>query len=191
MLTASRGYLLAPGGSLYAGPVDGSGAWQRGGSLLSSCTVGPPQPDGRPAGALLGAVNAEELIVACTSDSGSGSQNKRILSSPNGGISWLPLGTAPVTGIASSLAASPSESVILGTDQGIDLLPKGEIAWRMATLTGGGGAGTGAGPPTGFGYVGMTTDERGIALPADPSSGTVWFTTDGGQHWQASPLNGS
>jgi hypothetical protein len=134
-------------------------------------------------------VNAEELIVACTSDNGSGNQKKRILSSPNGGISWLPLGTAPAAGIASSLAASPSESVILGTDQGIDLLPAGEIAWRMAALAGGGGAGNG--PPTGFGYVGMTTDKQGIALPTDPSSGTVWFTYDGGRSWQASPLKGS
>jgi hypothetical protein len=189
VLTGSRGYLLAPGGTLYAGLVDGSAAWQRAGSLLSSCTVGPPQPDGQPSGALLGAVNAEELIVACTSDNGSGNQKKRILSSPNGGISWLPLGTAPAAGIASSLAASPSESVILGTDQGIDLLPAGEIAWRMAALAGGGGAGNG--PPTGFGYVGMTTDKQGIALPTDPSSGTVWFTYDGGRSWQASPLKGS
>ena len=184
VLTGSRGYLLAPDGTLYAGLVDGSAAWQRAGSLLSSCSVGPPQPDGQPAGALLGAVNAEELIVACTSDSGSGSQKKRILSSPNGGISWLPLGTAPGAGIAFSVAASPSESVILGTDQGIDLLPAGDIAWRMATLNGGGPAG-------GFGYVGMTTDDQGIALPADPSAGTVWFTFDGGKSWRPSRLNGS
>ena len=43
----------------------------------------------------------------------------------------------------------------------------------------------------GFGYVGMTTDDQGIALPADPSAGTVWFTFDGGQSWTASRLNGS
>jgi hypothetical protein len=30
----------------------------------------------------------------------------------------------------------------------------------------------------------MTTDAQGIALPADPSSGAVWFTFDGGQSWQ-------
>jgi hypothetical protein len=32
--------------------------------------------------------------------------------------------------------------------------------------------------------VGMTTDAQGIALPADPTAGTVWFTFDGGQTWQ-------
>ena len=50
VLTGSRGYLLAPGGTLYAGPVDGSAAWPRVGALVSSCTVGPPQPDGQPLG---------------------------------------------------------------------------------------------------------------------------------------------
>ena len=73
---------------------------------------------------------------------------------------------------------------MLATDQGIDLLPKGEISWQMASLRGGAPAG-------GFGYVGMTTDEQGIALPADPSAGTVWFTFDGGQTWTPSRLNGS
>ena len=39
--------------------------------------------------------------------------------------------------------------------------------------------------------MGITTDEQGIALPADPSAGTVWFTFDGGQSWAPSRLNGS
>jgi len=183
VLTGSVGYLLAPGGALYAGPVDGSAAWRRVGSLVSSCAVGAPQPDGQPSQALLGAVNARDLILACTSAS-VGGQHKQILSSPDGGLSWLPMSTAPAAGTATSLAASPSESVILGTDQDIDLLPAGQTGWQPATLRGGGPAG-------GFGYVGMTTDEQGIALPADPSSGTVWFTFDGGRTWQASRLNGS
>jgi len=74
--------------------------------------------------------------------------------------------------------------VILGTDQGIDVLPAGQVAWRMATLKG-------PAPAGGFGYVGMTTGKQGIALPADPSSGTVWFTFDGGQSWRSSRVNGS
>ena len=186
VLTGSLGYLLAPGGTLYAGPVDGSAAWPRAGALVSSCTVGLPQPDGQPSQALLGAVNAKQLLVACTSvaDSGSDTQNKQIFSSPNGGISWIQIATAPTAGIASSLAASPSETVVLGTDRGIDVLPAGDIAWQTSTLAGGGPAG-------GFGYVGMTTSDQGIALPADPAGGTVWFTFDGGQTWKPSPLNGS
>jgi hypothetical protein len=185
VLTGSRGYLLAPGGSLYAGPVNGSAAWARDGALVSSCTVGPAQLDGQPWQALLGAVNAKELLVACTSAGGSGShtQNKQIFSSPNGGVSWLPVARAPAAGVAYSLAASPSETVVLGTDRGIDLLPAGDTAWQMATLAGGGPAG-------GFGFVGMTTDDQGVALPADPSAGTVWFTFDGGQSWKPSHLGG-
>ena len=185
VLTGTRGYLLAPDGTLYAGPVDGSAAWSRAGALVSSCTVGPTQLDGQPWQALLGAVNANELLVACTSSAGSGShtQTKQVFSSLNGGVSWIQLATAPTAGVAFSLAASPSDAVVLGTDRGIDLLPRGDVAWQTATLAGGGPAG-------GFGYVGMTTDAQGVALPADPSAGTVWFTFDGGQTWKPSPLSG-
>jgi hypothetical protein len=189
VLTETTGYLLGPGRTLYAGPVDGTAAWQGVGPLASPCTVGPAQSDGQPTGALLGALNASKLILACVSDSSGGSplvskQQKLIFSSPNGGVSWLPMGAAPTAGVAYWLAASPSESVILGTDQGIDVLPAGESGWRMATLKG-------AGPAGGFGYVGMTTGDQGIALPANPASGTVWFTFDGGQSWAPSPVTGS
>jgi hypothetical protein len=188
-LTGSRGYLLGPGGALYAGPVGGTAAWQRSGSLVSGCAVGPAQADGQPAGALLGAVNPSELILACASASGgagpAGSkQQKLIFSSPDGGVSWLRMGPAPAAGLAYWLAASPSESVILGTDQGIDVLPAGETAWQTATLNG-------AEPAGGFGYVGMTTSRQGIALPANPASGTVWFTFDGGQSWAPSDVASS
>jgi hypothetical protein len=186
VLTGSRGYLLAPDGALYAGPVDGSAAWPRVGALVSSCTVGPAQLGGQPWQALLGAVNAKELFVACTSADGSSSatQNKQIFSSPNGGISWLSLARAPAAGVAYSLAASPSGTAVLGTDRGIDVLPAGDTAWQTATLVG-------SGPAGGFGYVGMTTDAQGVALPADPSAGTVWFTLDGGQTWKPSHLSDS
>ncbi|MGH3161873.1 MAG: hypothetical protein ACRDOC_08325 [Streptosporangiaceae bacterium] len=189
VLTGSRGYLLAPSGALYSGPVDGSGPWTRVSSLVASCPVGPARADGQPTGALLGAVNASDLLLACASaSSGTNSsvstQQKFIYSSKNGGVSWEQMATAPAAGVAYGLAASPSESVVLATNQGIDLLPAGGVTWQTANLRGGGPAG-------GFGYIGMTTGEQGIALPADPSAGTVWFTFDGGQRWTASRLNGS
>ena len=189
VLTGSRGYLLAPGGALYSGPVDGSGPWTRVSSLAASCPVGPARADGQPTGALLGAVNASDLLLACASASSGtnpsvSTQQKFIYSSKNGGVSWEQMATAPAAGVAYGLAASPSESVVLATNQGIDLLPAGEVTWRTANLRGGGPAG-------GFGYIGMTTGDQGIALPADPSAGTVWFTFDGGQRWTASRLNGS
>jgi hypothetical protein len=188
VLTGGRGYLLGPGGGLYAGPVDGSASWQRVGSLVPACTVGTAQADGQPTGTLLGAVSAGQLVMACVSGSSGANpslstQQKLIFSSPDGGASWLQMARAPDAGVAYGLAASPSGNVVLATDRGIDLLAAGEVAWRAATVTGGGPAG-------GFGYVGMTTDEQGVALPADPSSGTVWFTFDGGQTWTPSHLNG-
>src|SRR6266568_3334234 len=189
VLTGSRGYLLAPGGALYSGPVDGSAPWTRVSSLAASCPVGPARADGQPTGALLGAVNASDLLLACASASSgtipsASTQQKFIYSSKNGGVSWEQIATAPAAGVAYGLAASPSQSVVLATDQGIDLLPAGEVTWRTANLRGGGPAG-------GFGYIGMTTADQGIALPADPSAGTVWFTFDGGQRWTASRLNGA
>jgi hypothetical protein len=134
-------------------------------------------------------VNARDLILACVSASSGTSpsvstQQKFVYSSKNGGMSWEQMATAPAAGVAFGLAASPKESVMLATDQGIDLLPAGEGSWRTADVRGGAPAG-------GFRYIGMTTDEQGIALPADPSAGTVWFTFDGGQSWTVSRLNGS
>ena len=124
--------LLAPDGALYAGPVDGSAPWQRVSSLISPCTPGPARGDGQPTGALLGAVNARNLILACTSSStGSdpsvSAQQKLIYSSPNGGASWLQMAQAPTAGVAFWLAASPSDSVVLATDSGLDLLPAGAL----------------------------------------------------------------
>jgi photosystem II stability/assembly factor-like uncharacterized protein len=189
VLTSSRGYLLAPDGSLYSGPVDGTGPWTRVSSLVASCPVGPARADGQPTGALLGAVNASHLILACVSASSGTSpsvstQQKYIYSSDNGGASWRQMATAPDAGVAFGLAASPTESVMLATDQGIDLLPANETSWRTANIRGGA-------PTDGFRYIGMTTDDQGIALPADPSAGTIWFTFDGGKTWTASRLNGS
>lgn len=213
-LTGSRGYLLAPDGTLYAGPVDGSAGWRQVGSLPGACHAadtgaggsgtggsgsggsgtGGSGPGGsgtgtQPGEALLGAVDANDLIVSCLNpgsgnDPAAPAEQKLVYSSPNGGTSWIPMGTAPDQGIAASLAASPAASVMLATDRGIELLPRGETTWRAATLTQ-------AAPAGGFSYVGMTSDDQGIALPADPSTGTVWFTYDGGQTWKPSAVASS
>ncbi|HET9966764.1 MAG TPA: hypothetical protein VFQ68_00930 [Streptosporangiaceae bacterium] len=191
VLTGSRGYLLAPDGTLYAGPVDGSAAWQAASSLPGACHAGQAGRGGQPDQALLGAVNATDLLLSCLIPGSQGDQaqsdqteRKLIYSSSDGGGSWTRTGTAPSPGTASSLAASPAASVMLATDQGIELLPAGETAWRAATLAG-------ATPAGGFSYVGMTTDKQGIALPADPRAGTVWFTFDGGQTWTPSAVASS
>ncbi len=181
-LTQTRGYLLAPDGTLYSGPVDGSAAWQPVARI--PCPTGQAQQDGQPAGALLGAEPADNLILACTPNPVPGGlQKKLIFASADGGASWQMIAIAPAQGVATSVAASPAETVILATDRGIDVLPAGSATWRQL-------------PPTGalaggFAFVGMTTDEQGVALPADPQAGTVWFTFDGGQTWAPSAVSGA
>jgi len=44
-------------------------------------------------------------------------------------------------------------------------------------------------PAGGFGFAGMTTDAQGVALPANPAAGTVWFTFDGGETWTPTRLS--
>jgi len=183
-LTETRGYLLAPDGTLYAGPVDGSAAWQAVGRIPCYGAVGGAQADGQPAGALLGAKNASSLILACALNPVPGGlQKKLIFASADGGVSWHLTAVAPAQGVATSVAASQAEAVILATDQGLDLLPAGSTSWEQLTPIGA--------PPGGFSYVGMTTALQGVALPADPAAGTVWFTFDGGQTWAPSMVGGS
>jgi hypothetical protein len=177
-LTETRGFLLGPDGTVYAGPVNGTAAWQQVGS--TPCGAGRAQADGQPAGALLGANDASHLILVCAlKPAPGGAQKKLIYNSADGGGNWHMISVAPVQGVAASVASSPAETVILGTDLGIDLLPAGSTAWQRVALTGG------------FSYVGMTTDQQGVALPADPGAGTVWFTFDGGRTWAPSTVSGS
>ena len=186
-LTETRGYLLAPDGSLYSGPTGGSAPWHLVARIPAACTVGPAQPDAQPEGALLGAEPGENLILVCGSvqswgNPGAETQDKTIFGSADGGASWRMIAKAPALGVATSVAASPAETVILATDRGIDVLPAGRTTWKQLTL-----AGASAG---GFAFVGMTTPEQGVALPANAQAGTVWFTFDGGRTWAPSTVSG-
>ena len=89
---------------------------------------------------------------------------------------------APGLGLATWVAAAPDGTDVLATGRGIDVRPAGSGAWQPATLTG-------PEPAGGVGDVGMTTDAQGIALPANPGVGTVWFTFDGGQTWTPSKVS--
>ena len=178
VLTGTRGYLLAPDGMLYGGPVDGSAPWQA--VKQVPCPVGTPLADGQPTGALLAAANAANLVLACASSSVPGGQQaKQVFTSADGGIVWQNAAAAPALGLAISVAATPAGTDVLATTAGIDAAPAGSAAWQAATLEG-------PPPACGFGYVGMTTDSQGVALPADPTAGTVWFTFDGGKSWTPS-----
>jgi hypothetical protein len=179
MLTGTRGYLLGPGGTLFAGPVDG-GTWQAAGKL--PCAVGLAQQDGSPAGALLAAVNAQNLVLACTQTAAGDTEAKTLYVSSDGGKSWQQTSSGPAAGVATSVTATFGQTLLLATDQGIEVQPAGG-GWRAATLTA-------AAPATGFSFIGMTTLSNGVALPASPADGTVWFTTDGGLTWTPATVQG-
>jgi hypothetical protein len=176
VLTGSRGYLLAPDGTLYAGPAGGGAPWQQAGRI--PCAAGQAQAGGQPAGALLAAATAADLVLVCAPPGGGAAP---VYTSDDGGIDWHSGAAAP--GAAAAAAASPAGAVVLATSQGIDVLPAGSGSWQAAALDG-------QAPGGGFGYVGMTTGEQGVALPADPAAGTVWFTFDGGLSWHPSAVAG-
>ena len=64
---------------------------------------------------------------------------------------------------------------MLATSAGIYRSSVGRT-WQLAKLTG-------RPPGGGFGFVGMTTDSHGVAVPANPGP-AVYVTTDGGQTWR-------
>jgi hypothetical protein len=181
VLTGTRGYLLAPDQMLYTGPVNGSAPWQPVKAI--PCPVGTPLANGQPTGALLAAAGPANLVLVCASSTVPGTQQaKHVFTSADGGIIWQNAVAAPTLGLATSLAATPSGTNVLATGQGIDVQPTGSATWQAATLDG-------PAPAGGFGYVGMTTDSQGVAVPANPAAGTVWFTYDGGKSWTPSRVS--
>ena len=72
--------------------------------------------------------------------------------------------------------------IVLSASDGIHVSQDGGQTWQLT-------ASGSAGPPGGFGWVGMTSTSQGIALPADPFQHQAWFTFDSGQTWTASPVS--
>ena len=183
VLTGSRGYLLAPDGMLYAGPVDRPRAVAPGHTdpVPGRAAAGRRQQ----AGALLAAQNAANLGAGLrvVKRPGAG-QAKSIFTSADGGISWQDAGAGPALGLATSVAASPAGAYLLATSRGIDVRPAGSATWQPAALDG-------PEPKGGFGFVGMTTDAQGIALPANSAAGTIWFSYDGGLSWRPVTVSGT
>jgi hypothetical protein len=178
-LTGANGYLLAPDGALYSGAIGGT--WTQAGT--SACKPGPAQADGLPSAAQLALGDSSRLWIACNGTS-TGSP-PALYTSDNGGQSWTQPPAASWSditnlsdfGITTSLAAAPNGTLTLATTAGIYYLPSGGERWQPSSA-----AGRGA-PKGGFSYVGMTTDEQGVAVPADTSLHEIWMTSDGGASW--------
>jgi hypothetical protein len=83
-----------------------------------------------------------------------------------------------------SLSGTPGGPVLVATSSGIDVSVNAPGA--SGTLTW--GTARGATAPGGYSYVGMTTSQQGVAVPANVSMDAVWFTYDGGAHWVKSPV---
>jgi photosystem II stability/assembly factor-like uncharacterized protein len=184
VLTGARGYLLAPDGAVYSGPVTAGAAWQpavASGSPLPGCgKPGTAQADGVPSDTMLAATGTG-LVELCQAKS----PGHAFLSySADGGRTWTAAGPAPVATQATSLSGTPTGQVLVATTNGIDVsrtvAGAGNLRWRASVQ--------GASAPGGFSFVGMTTTQQGVAIPADTSVHAVWFTYDGGRRWVESPV---
>jgi hypothetical protein len=199
----ATGYLVAPDGTLYAGPLDGT-AWHKVATL--PCAPGPgngsggrPQalqltPDGTlPSG-------TTRLAMVCTQTA---TGTTSVYLSNDDGATWTAqagVTSMPATSAAESLTALPDGTLILaatpdsgrvsggvsgsGLRGGIYLLAQGATQWEAATLSDPSAWKT----PVGFTYVGMTSATQGVALSSDPSQHAIWMTTDGGKTWTVRPI---
>jgi hypothetical protein len=176
-LTGSDGYLLAPDGALYSGPLGGT--WQPLGK--APCQPGTPQASGLPASAFFALVSPGRLALTCSGQSAT--SQPMVFTSDNGGTAWTRSSAAwPAAGsvfIMMSLAAAPDGTLVLTTTTGTYLLANGAPQWQQVSGT----------PQGGFSYVGMTTDTQGVAVPANASLHEIWMTFDGGLNWTAHPVS--
>jgi hypothetical protein len=173
-LSGSAGYLLAPDGTIYSGPIGGT--WEPAGT--APCRPGTAQSDGSPAAAGLALVSTGQLALAC--DGPTATSAPEISTSDDGGHSWTRSAAAwnlQDFGVMTSLAAAPDGGLVLATTRGLYVLPAGGARWQATSASG-----TKA-PPGGFTYVGMTTNFQGVAVPADMSLSEIWMTFDSGLTW--------
>ena len=171
-LIGTTGYLVAPDGTLYSGPLGGT--WQQAGTM--PCRPGTPQANGLPGDALIALISATRLATFCAGPTPTAAP--KVYTSSDSGATWALAGDwAQVSGqyYPTSIAATSSGTLLLTTIRGIYLLTQGAAHWAASSATGA--------PPGGFSYVGMTTSEQGVALPFSTSRHEIWMTFDGGRTW--------
>ncbi len=192
--TGQYGYLLA-GSVLYAGSPAG-GPWSAAkitSKTVPSCLTDNGQPGNSQAGngqagnghagngqagggsGLIAPGVSGQLYLTCQPLVG----QAKLYSSPDSGQTWSLAGQADVSGVAASLAVVPQGgtdggAVVLATSAGIYLWTG--THWHPAKLGG-------PSPAGGFSFVGMTTNQLGVALPANPQLKEIYLTSDGGLTW--------
>jgi len=167
-LTGTHGYLLA-GGRLYTGPV-GKGAWHQ---VRASSMPGCIRPGAGGPQLIAPAPAAEEVFLVCDDPATS---ELVLYQSPASGSAWQRRGVVQAAGTARSLAVTPSGSLMLATTTGIYRSAHGRT-WNPVFTKAIGG----------FSFVGMTTDNNGVAIAASLSR-DVFITMNGGRTWQARPI---
>jgi hypothetical protein len=175
-LFGTAGYLVAPDGTLYSGPL--GSVWQKAGTV--PCAPGMPAPDGLPATMSVALASPASVAVACEGLAANAAP--RILTSQDSGATWTTAAewSYGTFGYPASLAATSDGTLVLATTKGIWRL--NGATWTASDVTGA------AAPAGGFSYVGMTSAEQGVAVPADASLHAIYMTTDGGKTWQARPI---
>lgn len=174
-LTGSKGYLVAPDGTLYGGPIGKT--WSKQGT--ARCQPGTPQASGLPSNALFATPSPTSLAMACQATAATSPPT--IYTSGDSGASWTAQpasawGGLQDIGTITSLCAGPNGTLVLATSNGLYTLPQGATQWQRAAQSQGV-------PQGGFTYVGMTSDMQGVAVPADARLSEIWMTFNGGLTW--------
>jgi len=195
VLTGSEGYLLAPDGTLYSGAL--GSPWQRVGT--APCQPGTPQANGLPAKAQLALVSATRLALACSGLAPA--SPPKVYTSDDSGATWAQQSTdvwgSTRPGIMTSLTATLNGTLVLAATNGTYVFPADAGGVQPTPEPGSPNAQQSSasqasvwqtaqgGPAGGFGYVGMTTNTQGVALPTNAGLHEIWMTFDGGLTWTA------
>lgn len=191
--TQATGYLIAPDGTLYAGPVDG-GPWHAVSTVPCAPSLAPGGvlANGQPLDVMLAPMGtsssgAARLALVCSLPQGPQGYATVAYASGDGGATWskqagVGASGSAFVGQARSLTAigTGNGTLVLATTSGIYRLPVGAAQWQQASVS---GLAAGQG---GFSYIGMTSPAQGVAVL--PGQTQVWMTTDGGQTWQPRPI---
>lgn len=177
-LTNGNGYLLA-GHTLYSGSPNG-GPWQAvtiSSGTVPACLTANGHRVAAGESGLLAPSAASDLYLLCQPAGGGGS----LYTSTDAGASWQLDGPVKAQGSGTSLAVAPgSGTLVLATSSGLYYSPDAQ-RWHRASLSG-------QTPASGFAFVGMTTQQNGVAVPAEPGSRSIYVTTDGGLTWHSKPI---
>ncbi len=122
---------------------------------------------------LLAASDDQSLAALCGGVPSGGEQDKAVFTSTDGGATWAAAGAPDRAGRAASLAATAADIFVAGPGMPVRARGAGG-SWAPVLAQ--------PGPDDGFGFVGFTDDNHGIALALRPS-GALEQTADGGRTW--------